>query len=550
MYQEYDERRPLIAPPRKRWIPIRIWICMMMFTACWTSYACRLQMPILVVPMIEEPAINHTVSGVCVFNESRRRRDIVINPLDPASYLDQYVLDLVQEERDRKLLHSLQRRQAQPVATRSSDTPLALFSGLPFDWSPTVRGQLLASYAYGNVPGNFIGGWLSLRYGPRRAVLWTSVLAALISLITPILAQCHWGLLLFSRIIIGITGGVTFPACHTMVAKWAPPHERARFIWSLLGGTFGTILTYPMIAGIAETLNWESGWYIPSLLMLMWVCVWALVAYDSPREHPGITVEEKDYILTAQAGTVRPEKPRWKQTPMREILTSVPFISLIICHFGNLFLLFFYQNSLMLYLTKALGFQLTKGGAAAGAPWGARMLFGFFFSWAGDTIKRKQLITVTLLRKLATIFSHLIPGVFLILVGYVGCDFVLANVFLFLALGFNGAALISNLSNNQDLAPNFAGFLYGIMNTIGSSSGMIIPPIVEEIAGKYGNPIDRWQILFWIGAAVCIGSMVVFLFGGSGNIQKWNELRPLEGPKENVEAGQTNLEPIDNTART
>ncbi|XP_071579249.1 sialin isoform X2 [Temnothorax nylanderi] len=533
-----------------RWIPIRIWICVMMFTACWTSYACRLQMPILVVPMIEEPAINHTVSGVCMFDESRRRRDIVINPLDPASYLDQYVLDLVQEERDRKLLHSLQRRQAQPVATRSPDTPLALFSGLPFDWSPTVRGQLLASYAYGNVPGNFIGGWLSLRYGPRRAVLWTSVLAALVSLISPILAQYHWGLLLFSRIIIGITGGVTFPACHTMVAKWAPPHERARFIWSLLGGTFGTILTYPMIAGIAETLNWESGWYVPSLLMLMWVCVWALVAYDSPREHPGITAEEKDYILTAQAGTVRPEKPRWKQTPMREILTSVPFISLIICHFGNLFLLFFYQNSLMLYLTKALGFQLTKGGAAAGAPWGARMLFGFFFSWAGDTIKRKQLITVTLLRKLATIFSHLIPGVFLILVGYVGCDFVLANVFLFLALGFNGAALISNLSNNQDLAPNFAGFLYGIMNTIGSSSGMIIPPIVEEIAGKYGNPIDRWQILFWIGAAVCIGSMVVFLFGGSGNIQKWNELRPLEGPKDNVEAGQTNLEPIDNTART
>jgi len=72
------------------------------------------------------------------------------------------------------------------------------------------------------------------------------------------------------------------------------------------------------------------------------------------------------------------------------------------------------------------------------------------------------------------------------LVGYVGCDFVLANIFLFFALGFNGAALISNLSNNQDLAPNFAGFLYGIMNTIGTTSGMIIPPMVEEIAGKFG----------------------------------------------------------------
>ncbi|XP_029168994.1 putative inorganic phosphate cotransporter isoform X2 [Nylanderia fulva] len=533
------------ANAKTGWIPIRIWICVMMFTACWTSYSCRLQMPILVVPMIVEPPVNHTIGGVCMFDESSRRRRDIVSFLDPGSYVEEYILDRVQEERD----HRLQRREA-TSESRSPDARLELFSGLPFDWSPTVRGQLLASYAYGNVPGNFIGGWLALRYGPRHAVLWTSLLAALISLVSPLIAQWHWGLLMISRIIIGITGGVIFPACHTMVAKWAPPHERARFIWSLLGGTFGTILTYPMIAGIAENINWECGWYIPSLLMLVWVCVWAMFAYDSPAEHPGITAEEKNYILTAQAGIVRAEKPTWKQTPLRQILTSVPFISLVICHFGNLFLLFFYQNSLMLYLTKALGFKLTKGGAVAGAPWGARMLFGFFFSWAGDTIKRKQIISITLLRKLATIFSHFIPGIFLVLVGYVGCDFVLANVFLFFALGFNGAALISNLSNNQDLAPNFAGFLYGIMNAVGTTSGMIIPPTVEEIAGKYGNPIDRWQILFWIGAAVCIGSMFVFLFGGSGNIQSWNELRSINRPKDDVEARQTNSEPTETIAQT
>ncbi|XP_011263877.1 sialin isoform X2 [Camponotus floridanus] len=545
-FQKHDRRLYQLL---LRWMPMRIWICVMMFTACWTSYACRLQMPILVVPMIKEQPINHTISGVCVFDESARRRRDIVNIFDPGSYLEEYILDRVEEERDQKL-HSLHRRQATTNTTRTPDTRFELFSNLPFDWTPTIRGQLLASYSYGNVPGNLIGGWLALRYGPRHAILWTAILSAVLSLVSPFLAHCHWGILLCSRIIIGITTGVTFPACHTMVAKWAPPHERARFIWSLLGGTFGTILTYPMIAAIAENINWESGWYIPSLLMLVWIIMWALVAYDSPAEHPGITDEEKNYILTAQAGIVRPEKPKWKQTPIRQIMTSLPFISLIICHFGNLFLLFFYQNSLMLYLTKALGFQLTQGGAAAGAPWGARMLFGFFFSWAGDTIKRKQVISITLLRKLATIFSHFLPGIFLILVGYVGCDFVLANVFLFFALGFNGAALISNLSNNQDLAPNFAGFLYGIMNTIGTTSGMIIPPIVEEVAGKYGNPIDRWQILFWIGAAVCIGSMIVFLFGGSGNIQSWNELRPINRPNPDVEARQIELELSNNVAQT
>lgn len=82
--------------------------------------------------------------------------------------------------------------------------------------------------------------------------------------------------------------------------------------------------------------------------------------------------------------------------------------------------------------------------------------------------------------------AHLLPGIFLILVGYAECSLYLANIFLFFALGFNGAASIANLSNNQDISPNFAGFLYGIMNTVGSVSSVIIPTMVEEIAGKYG----------------------------------------------------------------
>lgn len=58
----------------------------------------------------------------------------------------------------------------------------------------------------------------------------------------------------------------------------------------------------------------------------------------------------------------------------------------------------------MIYLTKALGFELTRGGIAAALPWLFRMVFGFFFSWAGDTLKRKNILRVTVIRKGATIF--------------------------------------------------------------------------------------------------------------------------------------------------
>ncbi|XP_076244331.1 putative inorganic phosphate cotransporter isoform X2 [Calliopsis andreniformis] len=510
-----------------RWIPSRVLICLMMFTACWTNYMCRLQMPILAVPMIKAVAGNASGGACAQQGVSRARRALSL--IDPGAFLEDFILEERLKKMEQEIVHGAANirlpRDANDPDVRPADAPISLVNGLPFNWEPGIRGQLIAAYSYGNVPGNFLGGIMALRWGPKKAILWTSIVAALVSLLSPIFAQIHWGVLLFSRIIIGFTGGVTFPACHTLVARWSPPHEKARFVWSLLGGTFGTIFTYPMVAAIAETLKWENGWYIPSLLMLVWIAFWALLAYDSPAEHPGISDEEKEYILTSQAGTVTAKKPSLKETPLKAIFTSVPFISLIFCHFGNIFLLFFYQNGMMLYLTKALGFHLTKGGVAASFPWAGRMFFGFFFSWAGDTLKHKEIISITVLRKGATVFSHFIPGIFLILVGYVGCDLVLANVFLVLALGFNGAASISNLSNNQDLSPNYAGFLYGVMNTIGCASGIVIPPLVEEIAGKYGNPIEKWQILFWIGAGVCIFCMIVFLVGGSGDIQPWNEVK-------------------------
>lgn len=95
------------------------------------------------------------------------------------------------------------------------------------------------------------------------------------------------------------------------------------------------------------------------------------------------------------------------------------------------------------------------------------------------------------------ITAHFIPGVFLILVGYVECNFTLANTFLFFALGFNGAASIANLSNNQDLSPNFAGFLYGIMNTIGATSGYIVPTLVEYITGNQQVSVWNYFEFVW-----------------------------------------------------
>ncbi|XP_046752562.1 sialin-like isoform X2 [Diprion similis] len=535
-----------------QFIPVRFMICVMMFTACWTSYMARLQMPILVVPMTASKN-GSSRSGYCDkegSETSRQRRAIWYDPeniYDPWTYENEVQDDSSEAAPHRQnmnennisevlLRYELRwKRDLELLGQERVDNDeFSLFSKRVFKWDAQIQAQLLSSYGYGNAPGNFVGGIVAIKWGPKRSIFWTTLIAAILSLISPILAQIHWGVLCLSRVIIGFAGGITFPACHSMVAKWAPPDEKSRFVWSLLGGSFGTIITYPMVAAIADSINWQTAWYLPSLMMIVWVILWALIAYDSPEEHPGITDEEKEYIARSQVGIVRQEKPTLRQTPVKKIITSVPFISLVCCHFGNMFLLFFYQNSMTQYLTKSLGFKLTKGGALASLPWAGRMVFGFFFSWVGDLIKRRKYISITWLRKFATIFSHLIPGLFLIGVSYAGCNFVLANLFLVLSLGFNGCAVIANLSNNQDLSPNFAGFLYGIMNTLGCTSAFIGPPIVAAIIGDEDS-IENWQIVFWVGAAVCIFSMIIFFIGGSGEVQPWNDvITPADAPATSV----------------
>ena len=52
------------------------------------------------------------------------------------------------------------------------------------------------------------------------------------------------------------------------------------------------------------------------------------------------------------------------------------------------------------------------------------------------------------------------------------------------------------------------------------------------------NPIEKWQILFWLGAAVCIACMLIFIAGGSGQVQSWNVLKP-SGVEEGGGQGET-----------
>ncbi|XP_067005496.1 putative inorganic phosphate cotransporter isoform X2 [Anabrus simplex] len=317
--------------------------------------------------------------------------------------------------------------------------------------------------------------------------------------------------------------GAVYPALHCLIARWAPPEEKGRFIWSLLGGTFGTVISFPVSGVLVEEWGWRESFYVFGGVVLFFSIFWIWLIRDSPDKHPRISEKELTYIEERIGTNVeRNEGAKTRsKLPILRIMTSLPFLALLLCHYGNLWGLFFLLTLAPKFMSDILDFDLKKSGGLSSLPYLARVGFGFVFSAVGDYMVKNETFSRTTIRKIFVVFSHLASGALMFLIGYMDEYLWLTVLMMTLSLGMNGAATVSNLTNHHDLAPNFAGSLYGIMNGIGVTSGFIAPMISGRILEK-NNGLYEWRILFIIGALFYIITGVIFIIFGSGNIQSWN----------------------------
>jgi len=81
-------------------------------------------------------------------------------------------------------------------------------------------------------------------------------------------------------------------------------------------------------------------------------------------------------------------------------------------------------------------------------------------------------------------------------VAYAGCDYVLAVCLLILAVGCTGAMYGGIFCNHIDLAPNFAGLLLGLTNTLATLPGFIsVTNLVFNSTIEYPDLSDEISFL-------------------------------------------------------
>ncbi|XP_045477556.1 sialin-like [Harmonia axyridis] len=396
--------------------------------------------------------------------------------------------------------------------------------GPRYNWTLYQEGQLISAFYYGLSIMSFPGGILADLVGPFKTILVTNIIMVIVTSVSVPVSGDNWIPLFTCRFIIGLCSGPSSPCMMSLIAKWSPPNEKSLFMSCILGFIFGTLVTPPISSIIIIHLGWEWSFYLTSIVGVLFVVAWFILVSDYPIDNWFCSKEEATFINDSLEGTVI---KGWMKPPIWKMLKSVPFIVMVMGHFGVVSGIFFIVVLLPKFFYEALHFDLIKIGHMAAIPGVGRVLAGLLYGGVVGFVSKKYEFDKKYLRKGLVTCSHLLPGIFLLI-------FLFNFLFEFgeyLVLGIlvmatvcTSAAMVTTTMNPQDLAPNFAGTQIGIMGLFGSTSGFIYPAILVELT-KEKSDIHQWSILLSIIGGVYLTTGFLFIIFGSTSIQSWNEKR-------------------------
>ncbi|RUS68632.1 hypothetical protein EGW08_023606 [Elysia chlorotica] len=137
-----------------------------------------------------------------------------------------------------------------------------------------------------------------------------------------------------------------------------------------------------------------------------------------------------------------------------------------------------------------------------------------------DRIRGRKLLSTKNVRKMFQTISLAGAGTFVSVMSSMGCEQRYAAVAL-LCLGYllYGANTAGYLSNHLDLAPRYAGLLFGITNTMATIPGIVAPIVASALTPE--GTAEEWRNVFYLCTAVALLGVAIFVALADGTLQDW-----------------------------
>ncbi len=311
----------------------------------------------------------------------------------------------------------------------------------------------------------------------------------------------------FFRATLGLGEAGNWPGAVKSNAEWFPIKERAiaQGIFNS-GASLGSVIAPPLIAALWAAFGWQTTFMIVGSFGIIWLIPWLFVNKKLPAEHPWITDEERDYIISGQS-TLDQKNPGRKGLTLKQILSYRESWAVIVSRFFLEPIWWLFVGWMPLYLADVYGFNVKEIGFFAWVPYvGAAIgsLSGGYFSGRliskGNSVNkaRKTAIvigaTIMFLGLITTILLADSPLKFVVIVAFVlfGFQFTIGNI----------QTIPSDLFSGKSV-----GSLAGFGGSIGVFAVIIMNFLVPVI-----SKISYTPIFIMIAVFVPMGVIAVYFF--------------------------------------
>nr|XP_023021983.1 putative inorganic phosphate cotransporter [Leptinotarsa decemlineata] len=393
-----------------------------------------------------------------------------------------------------------------------------------YDWKN--KSLIISSFYWGYFCLQVVTAELGRKYGPKKFLLLAMFINSTAISLIPLIANLYGSIgVIVCRVIMGLTQGCFYCNVHNILSKWTPDSERTRLTsFALSGASLGTIFTMPIVGYMSSSnLGWPSAHYLYGIVGFSWTISYLIIGSDSPREHRSITEAELKYI----EGSMKPAEKKLP-TPWKSIATSVPVWALFFTQIGGNWAYTTLLSEIPIYMSKVMGFDMQNNGLLSAVPYLTNFFLTYVFSFSSDFLINKNILSITLCRKIANSIATTVPALSLIVLGFLPNDSnTLSVILLIVAVGAQSASSSGYLVNHLDLSPNFAGILMAICNSTAYFVGIFAPILVQLVVVDESDKAE-WRTIFIVAALLSLIPNIIFIVRGSGEVQPWNSIEGEE----------------------
>lgn len=356
----------------------------------------------------------------------------------------------------------------------------------------------LITYGVSNVILSPIGDLI----GPRKAMIIAYVIISLSLLLGGL--SSVFGVLLGTRILLGVGEGLYYPMQNTFIKNWFPPGERGRAntAW-ILGQSLSPAVAMPVFTWIIAAWSWRHTFYFSFVLSVIPLVFIYFFTSNTPRECKYINKSELDII---ESGIT--SKESINETRQRPSIISRSKIYLCNAHFWML-LVIFASNSMLswgivtwlpTYLNTERGFSWTNVGWMSSLPFIFGLLFKIISGVVVDRTGKKGMIML--------ISALLCAGS--ILMGVNITNNFLAAIIISFGIGASSMQLPCVFTLLQGMVPSEAiSSAAGALNGMAVGFGALSPVLIGLILSLTHN---FYSVMYLLIGIVMAGALFSLFF--------------------------------------